>query len=89
MFTFTAAEDFWKSFHALSNEHKALVREKWQRFKLDPFDRSLRTHTINRLTALYRTTVYSVVIAGNLRVIFIIKGERVITMDVGTHDIYK
>jgi hypothetical protein len=59
-------------------------------FKRNPFDSSLGTHKINWLTALHRTTVYGVVIEGNLRVVFkIVNGNEVQPIDIGTHDVYK
>ena len=90
MLEFKASETFWKAFYALDARTKELVRQKWATFKLDPFDPSLGTHKIIRLTALHGTTVYSVVLAGDLRVVFkIVNGNQVYTIDIGTHGIYK
>jgi len=88
-YQFEATKKFWKNFHALPNDQKELVREKWQVFKADPFDPSLSTHQIRRLGALAKHTIYAVVIEGNLRVLFRIDEGVVTTLDVGTHDIYK
>ncbi len=33
--------------------------------------------------------VYSVVIEGDLRAVFYLEGSLVVTVDLGTHDIYK
>jgi hypothetical protein len=85
---FKASEAFWKSFNALSSSQKESVRHAWKRFKLDPFHPSLGTHRIHRLSALHKTTVYSVVIEGNLRVVFKMSGDVVFTIDVGTHALY-
>jgi len=49
----------------------------------------LRPHKIHKLSALYGTTIYAVEIEGDLRVVFYIEGDCVITVDIGTHDIYK
>jgi hypothetical protein len=87
--TFKASEAFWKNFYALSPEQKESVREKWKVFKNNQFHASLGTHRIIRLSALHKSTVYSVVIEGNLRVIFKIVDNCVFTIDIGTHDIYK
>ena len=86
---FKATEKFWKNFHALPNDQKELVRKKWQIFKVDPFEPSLSTHQIRRLGALAKHTIYSVVIEGNLRVLFRIDGNIVTTLDVGTHALYR
>ena len=90
-YQFEATEKYWKNFYALPNDQKELVREKWQIFKIDPFDPLLGTHQIRRLSALAKHTIYSVVIEknGQLRVLFRIDDNVATTLDVGTHDIYK
>jgi hypothetical protein len=65
-YQFRAAEQFWKNFHALSASQKASTRQAWEKFKEDPFDARLRTHKIHSLSALYKRTIYAVVIEGNL-----------------------
>ena len=89
MYQFKASEEFWKNFYALDDAKKEVVREKWKVFKENPFDPSLGTHKIIRLTSLYKTLIYSVRIEGNLRIIFKIDDNQVFTIDIGTHDIYK
>jgi mRNA-degrading endonuclease YafQ of YafQ-DinJ toxin-antitoxin module len=87
--TFTATEEFWKNFYDLPPEQKESVREKWEIFRQDPFHPSLRTHKIERLSALAGHTIRSVVIEYDLRVIFRIDGSVVTTLDIGTHKIYQ
>ena len=65
------------------------MRAAWAIFKVDPFDPRLGTHKIHRLSARYRTNVYLVVIAGDLRAVFHLHEDLVVTIDLGTHDIYK
>lgn len=86
---FEVSESFWKSFYALPSEQKQKVRRAWEKFKLDPKDPSLGVHKINRLSSLWNTTVRAVVIEGDLRVTFIVKGDTIYTVGIGTHDIYK
>jgi len=88
-YEFRAVPEYWKNFYALPNRQKDLVREKWEKFKLNPFDPSLGTHTIYGLSARAKHTIYSVVIEGNLRVLFRIDGNMVTTLNVGTHDLYR
>jgi mRNA-degrading endonuclease YafQ of YafQ-DinJ toxin-antitoxin module len=88
-YDFRAAEQFWKSFHALPDRQKEATREAWQVFKLDPFDPRLRTHKIHSLSALYKRTIYSVAVESDLRVVFFIEGNTIFTVDIGTHDIYR
>jgi mRNA-degrading endonuclease YafQ of YafQ-DinJ toxin-antitoxin module len=86
---FTATENFWRNFYALPARQKQLVREKWQIFKIDPFDPRLGTHKINSLSARMKQTVRAVVIEGDLRAVFVIDDDLITTIDIGTHSIYR
>jgi len=86
---FKVTENFWRQFYNLPARQKALVREKWKIFKVDPFDPRLGTHKINSLSARMGKTVRAVVIEGDLRVTFVIDGDLVTTIDMGTHSIYR
>lgn len=88
-YRYNATETFWNKFYGLPNDQKASAREAWKIFKVNPFDPRLGTHKIERLSALAKTTVYSVVIEGDLRAIFQLQGNLVVTMDIGTHKIYQ
>jgi hypothetical protein len=61
----------------------------WTLFKDDPFDPRLRTHKIRRLSAQYGRTIYAVEIEGDLRSTFYLDGETVVSLIIGTHDIYR
>ena len=88
-YVFKRTHQFKKAFDNLSPEDQKSAKEAFKKFKINPFDPTLKTHKINRLTALRKTTVYSVVIEGNLRSVFIMAGNVIISEDIGTHDIYK
>ena len=88
-YRFKATDRYWHAFYALPPAQKAAVRAAWAIFKIDPFDPRLGTHKIHRLTARYRTTIYSVVIESDLRAVFYIQGDLVVTVDLGTHDLYR
>ena len=88
-FKFKAAPRFWRSFYALSSAQEESVRTAWRKFKLNPFDPSLGTHKIHSLSARAGTTVYSIVVESDLRVVFHIIGNTVWTIDVGTHAFYR
>ena len=88
-YTFRGLPQFWRSFYALPNAKKELVRNVWKIFKQNPFDTRLGVHKIHKLSARYKRTIYSVVIEGDLRVVFYVEGNTIVTADVGTHDIYK
>jgi hypothetical protein len=87
-YRFRATEQFWRAFYALSSSQKESVRSVWLIFKENPFDPRLGVHKINFLSAHYRKTIYSVVIESDLRVVFFLEGNVVMTVDVGTHAIY-
>ena len=61
----------------------------WKIFQENPFDPRLRTHKIHKLSALCGRTIYAVDIEGDLRAVFFIKDDCIVTVDIGTHDIYK
>lgn len=88
-YIYRASETFWKKFYLLDAAQKASVRQQWQIFKLDPFDPRLGTHKINRLSAISGRTIYSVVIEGDLRVLFHIDGRTIYSFDLGTHALYR
>ena len=86
---YVATETFWRKFYALPSHQKELVREKFQIFKVDPFDPRLGTHKINSLSARMGKTVRAVVIEGDLRAVFVIDDDLVTTIDLGSHAIYR
>ena len=87
-YEYKAVPNFWRKFYALTPSQKQAVREAWVIFKKDPFDPRLRTHKIHSLSAEFGKTVYAVDIESDLRVAFFIRGNTVISVDVGSHDIY-
>jgi hypothetical protein len=88
-YRYRATETFWNNFYDLSPEKKETTRKAWQIFKEDPFDSRLGTHKIHRLSALMRRTVYAVVVEADLRVVFYIDGEVVVSFNIGSHDVYR
>jgi len=88
-YRYRAVERFWTSFYRLSPGSKESARKAWKIFKEDPFDPRLRTHKIQRLSAQYGRTIYAVEIEGDLRSTFYLDGETVVSLIVGTHDIYE
>jgi hypothetical protein len=88
-YRYRAVEPFWKHFYCLSNSQKESVRQAWKTFKENPFDARLRTHNIQKLSSLYGKTICAADIEGDLQAVFFIEGDWVVTVDLGTHDIYK
>src|ERR1043165_2369384 len=88
-FTFRRTPDFRKDFAALSSEDKRAAKELFLKFRKcdNPFQFP-GVHRIHRLSALYKTTVYSGPIRPNLRFIFILVGSEIRSVGIGTHAIY-
>ena len=86
-YRYKPARQFWESFCDLTSNQKESTRRAWKVFKQNPFDSRLRTHKIHRLSAQYGRTIYAVEIEGNLRAVFYIEHDCVVTVDIGTHDI--
>ncbi len=87
-YRYGATDNFWERFYALPADQKESARRAWAIFKKDPFDPRLRTHKIHRLSSEYGRTIYSVYIEGDLRAVFYIEKDRVVTVSIGTHAIY-
>jgi mRNA-degrading endonuclease YafQ of YafQ-DinJ toxin-antitoxin module len=88
-YKFKPTERFWESFYNLGSRQKDSTRQAWKIFKENPFDPRLRTHKIHRLSAHYGRTIYAVDIEGDLRAVFYIDRDCVVTVDIGTHAVYK
>ncbi len=58
-------------------------------FKQNPFDPRLRSHKIHKLSARYGRTIYAVEIEADLRAVFYVEGDMVVTVDIGSHDLYR
>ena len=88
-YRFKPTEQFWESFYDLTASQKESTRNAWKIFKQNPFDPRLRPHKIHRLSANYARAIYAVDLEGDLRAVYYIEGNLVVTVDIGTHDLYK
>ena len=84
-----ATRAFWRSFAKQPAEQQGRARKAFLIFKQDPFDPRLRSHKIRRLSARYARTIDAAEIEADLRVVFYIEGDIVVTVDVGSHDLYR
>ena len=89
MYRYEAAPAFWRSYRKLTPAEQQTAKRAWQIFKLNPFDPRLGTHKIHALSARAKETVYAVVVAADLRVIFVLHGNIVCTLDIGSHALYR
>jgi len=87
-YRFTATRTFWRSLGKLSPQQQEQARKTFAIFKENPFDARLHSHKIHKLSARYARIIYAAEIEANLRVIFYIDGNLVVT-DIGSHDIYR
>jgi mRNA-degrading endonuclease YafQ of YafQ-DinJ toxin-antitoxin module len=88
-YRFKPTQRFWESFYALSSDQKESTRRAWKIFQENPFDPRLRSHKIHRLSARFNRTIYAADIEDDLRAVFYVEGDVVITVDIGSHDIYR
>ena len=88
-YKFRASDHFWKHFDKLTEAQKERARVAFEIFKKDPFDPRLGTHKINALSAAMKRTVYAVQIEGNLRSVYCIEADRLVTFNNGSYDIYR
>lgn len=88
-YRFSASRAFWRKFNQLSNQQQQNARDAFRVFKENPFDSRLRSHKIHRLSARYGRTIYSAEIEADLRAVFYVEGDLVVTIDIGSHSIYR
>jgi hypothetical protein len=77
-------DDSW-----IPDEFKEAARRALRIFKENPFDPRLGAHRIHRLCAHYGRTIYAVEVEGDLRSTFYLEGDTVVSLIIGTHDVYK
>ena len=88
-YRFKTTPAFRKALAKLLPTQKQSAKKAYVLFKKNPFDPRLRTHKIHHLSALYKKTIYSVWVEGDLRSVFYLEGENIVSVDIGTHAIYR
>lgn len=88
-YRYRAVEKYWTTFYRLPAEQKESARKAWRIFKENPFDPRLRAHKIQSLSAHYGRIIYAVEIEGDLRSLFYLDGDIVVSLVIGTHQIYR
>ena len=86
-YRFRAPPTFWASYRKLTPEQKTATKRAFQIVLKYPFDPRLRTHKIHALSARAKRTIY--VSAADLRALFFIRGDEIVSFDIGTHDVYR
>ena len=88
-YRFKTTPTFRKALRDLTASQKASARHAFGVFRNDPFDARLRTHKIHSLSARFRRNIYSVWVEADLRAVFYLDGDMVVSVDIGTHAIYR
>jgi mRNA-degrading endonuclease YafQ of YafQ-DinJ toxin-antitoxin module len=88
-YRFRATRAFWRSFAKLTVQQQHRARNVFAIFKENPFDSRLRSHKIQKLSARYDRVIYAAEIEADLRVVFYVEGNTVVTVDMGSHDLYR
>ena len=88
-YRYLATPQFWRSYAKLTASQQESAQTAWRIFKENPFDPRLRTHKIASLSARFGRTIHSVRIEADLRAVFYLDGSNVVTVDIGTHSIYR
>ena len=86
---FKTTPAFRKALGKLTPRQKVSARNAFRIFKDNPFDARLRTHKIHGLSAKLGRTIYSVHVESDLRTIFYVEGDLVVSLDIGDHAIYR
>jgi hypothetical protein len=82
-YRFKPTQQFWESFYALSPDQKDSTRWAWKIFKENLFDPRLRVRKVHRISARCGRTIYAAEVEANLRVVFYIEHDIVVTVDIG------
>lgn len=88
-YRYLATPQFWRSYSKLTASQQQSAQDAWRIFRENPFDPRLRTHRIASLSARFGRTIHSVCIENDLRAVFYLDGSDVVTVDIGTHAIYR
>jgi hypothetical protein len=88
-YQFKTTPAFRKALGKLHREQRQAARRAFLIFKVDPFDPRLRTHKIHNLSAQFGRTIYAVWVEADLRAVFYLDGDVVMSLDIGSHAIYR
>jgi hypothetical protein len=86
---FLGTKTFWREYGALTEDKKAAADAAFLQFRENPFAPSLGAHKIGALSAIRGEAIWSVRIMNDLRALFVVRADAVITISIGTHDVYK
>lgn len=88
-YRFQTTPSFRKALGKLAAGQRESAWRAFAIFKGDPFDPRLRTHKIHGLSVRFGRTIYSVWVEADLRAVFYLDGDLVVSVDIGAHSIYR
>ena len=88
-YRFAATPSFKKALARLTSSQKRSAKKAFTIFKIDPFDSRLRTHKIHGISARLGRTIYSVWVEKDLRALFYLEKDTAVSIDIGTHRMYR
>ena len=88
-YRFKTTPTFRKALGKLTAGQKESALRAFAIFKADPFDPRLRTHKIHGLSVRFGRTIHSVWVEADLRAVFYLDGDLVVSVDIGSHSIYR
>lgn len=88
-FIYRAVPDFWAAYSKLTLQKKEAANRAFIKFKANHCDQSLHPHKIDKFSTA-KIPVRTVDVLKDLRVLYIIDGNIITSIYIGTHDdIYK
>ena len=88
-YRFQATRTFWRSFGKLSLRQQTKARQAFAIFRQNPFDRRLRFPQDPQAFGSLRTYHLCGRDRNDLRVVFYIEGTTVVTVEIGSHAVYR
>ena len=88
-FRFKRTKRFKRDYRKLQPFEQAKAAAVFEKFKKNPWDAALKTHKISSLSQRAGTPVWAIYVDSDLRVLFMQKGNDIIALTIGNHDVYK
>ena len=88
-FQFKRTKRFRRDYKKLSPFQQAQTAAAFKTFKKNPWDKALKTHKIESLSRSTGKPIWSVYVDEDLRALFTQKGDVIIALVIGNHDVYK
>ena len=88
-FRFKRTKRFKRDFRKLQPFEQAKAEALFKIFKKNPWDKALKTHKISALSQRAGTPIWAIYVDADIRALFMQKGNVIISLNIGNHDVYK